>query len=193
MGGESKVWSVGGRGICRGREGRGRGEKPPTVQPRGCRGLLGLLAGGTRMRGVLGPRPTDWEMCLTATSCTHTRTRTHEHAHTRAHEHTRAHTVHTRMHAHTQHTHVPHVHAHACTHMHAHTRAHTCTHMHTQTHEHAHTETRRFHCRCQALAPSATFPGVPTEGRGPWGIRVAQPHPQIPTSLAPRAVCLMGA
>ena len=45
------------------------------------------------MRGVLGPRLSDWERCLTHTR-THTRMHTHMHMHTRRHTH-----VHTQTHA----------------------------------------------------------------------------------------------
>ena len=80
---------------------------------------------------------------------------------------------------------------HTCRHTHERTRTHMCTHEHTHTLTHR----RRFHCRCQASAPTALLLSrwVPTEGRGPWGISIARPHPQIPTSVAPRAACLMGA
>lgn len=136
------------KGNLQRKEGRGVGERPPPCSPGGCRSPRVCLQGGAGMRGGLGPRPSDREMCLTTASC-------------------------------------------ACTHAGTHTSAHA--HVHTRAH--THTRTRRFHCRCQASAPTALLLSrwVPTEGRGPWGISIARPHPQIPTSVAPRAACLMGA
>ena len=154
----------------------------PTTQPWGVQRPSRLLAGGAGMRGVSGPRPSDREMSLTAASCPRTHAGTHTSAHTCAHTsaHTRAHTS-----------------AHTCMHTWVHTHTHTCTHEHTHMHtqRHSHIDTRRFHCRCQTSAPTALLLSrwVPTEGCGPWGISIAQRHPQIPTSVAPRAACLMGA
>lgn len=63
------------------------------MQPKGVQRPLGLLAGGARMRGVPGPRLSDWERCLTHTrACTHMCTCTHRHTHVYTRRHTHVHT-----------------------------------------------------------------------------------------------------
>lgn len=83
------------KGNLQRKEGRGVGERPPPCSPGGCRSPRVCLQGGAGMRGGLGPRPSDREMCLTTASCACTHAGTHTSAH--AHVHTRAHT-----HTHTQ-------------------------------------------------------------------------------------------
>lgn len=155
------------KGDLQRKEGGAWGETPPCSP--GLQGPLGLL-GRHEDEGSPGAQADRLgDVSYRHILHTHTHARAHtRRTHTRAHMSTHvAHTVHTRMHAHTStHAHTcMHTHAHTCTRTHVHTRAHTCT----RTHEHAHTETRRFHCRCQALAPLATFQGGSTEGPGAVG------------------------